>query len=94
MDNHYTNFFRYDLNIRNNKENINKITISRLRDKFIEYLDMGIECLKLDAVFGDMVQTIYLKLGNQIIVLSGDESFPNKVNEIIFKAEELKWLNE
>jgi hypothetical protein len=83
----------YRLNVEKNIEEINRITLDKLKQKVVHYLSIGIEMLKVEAELGEWLQTVYLKCGKQILILRSDESYPEKVNEIVLEVEDIKWMS-
>lgn len=82
----------HSLNVRDNVNEIEKITLNALKENLIKCLDMNMKLLKVEADLGEWTQTAYLKSGEQILVLRGNESFPNKVNELVLTKNDLAWM--
>ncbi|MEQ6355208.1 hypothetical protein ABNX05_11320 [Lysinibacillus sp. M3] len=86
--------YKYNLNVRNSKDEIEKLRVVSIKMKLIEKLQSGMKLIKVDAPFGEWYSSAYLKCGEHIVVLRCDESFPNKVNEINLAKEDLEWMVE
>lgn len=86
-------YYNYNLNVRNNnEEEIEKLNVESIKMKTIEYLQMGLNLLKVENDLSSWDSRVYLKCGKQVVVLSCNESYPNKVNETILEVEDLNFM--
>ena len=85
-------YWKYNLNVRKNEKEIEKLNVESIKMKTIEYLQMGLELLKVVNDIRSWHSSVYFKCGEQIVILSCDESYPNKVNEVILEKDDLIFM--
>lgn len=75
-------------------EQVEKVTIPALRDKFIHYLNLGFYFLKVDSIRDGWTETVYLKNHQHVLILQCNGLISNNVNEMILHPSEVKWLKD